>query len=81
MPFGWYVPGTLRKLIATRFQALIAATAQVRSTSSFSEKCPLASANKASGTPAPIRVTASVQASVARYRSVKKGVSRQALSA
>lgn len=36
---GWYDPGTLRKLIASRFQPLMAITAIVRSTSSFSEKC------------------------------------------
>jgi hypothetical protein len=42
--FGWYDPGTLRKLMAIRFQALIAATAQVRSTSSFSVNCCLTSA-------------------------------------
>src|SRR6185369_9759693 len=41
-PFGWYAPGTARMLMATRFQALMAAAAQVRSTSSFSENSFLA---------------------------------------
>ena len=67
--------------MATRFQPLMATTAQVRSTSSFSVKCRLASAKTASGTPSPIRVTASAQARAARSRSVKNGVSRQAFSA
>ena len=35
---GWYVPGTLRPAMARRFQALIVATASVRSASSFSLK-------------------------------------------
>lgn len=36
---GWYAPGSDLELMAIRFQALIAATAMVRSDSSFSEKC------------------------------------------
>ena len=37
---GLYVPASERKAMETRFQALMAATAQVRSTSSLSEKWP-----------------------------------------
>jgi hypothetical protein len=59
----------------------MAAMVQVNSTSSFSVKCPLASAKTGSGTPSDTRVTASAQASAARSRSVKNGVSRQALRA
>lgn len=41
---GLYVPGTVRKDSASRFQPLIAMIAMVRSTSSFSLNCPLANA-------------------------------------
>jgi hypothetical protein len=36
---GWYLPGTMRAEMDRRFQALIVATANVRSASSFSLKC------------------------------------------
>jgi hypothetical protein len=65
-------------VIARRFQPLIVTTAIVRSTSSFSVNCSRASAKTSSETPPfEISVTASVQASAARSRGVKKGVSRQ----
>lgn len=38
-PYGSYVPGTRRVLIATRFHALIAITAIVSAASSASPKC------------------------------------------
>ena len=37
--YGWYVPGTMRVPIATRFHALIAITATVSAASSASSKC------------------------------------------
>ena len=52
--------------MAIRFQALIAATAQVKSTSSFSENCGFTSAKRSSGTPPPMLVTASVHPGAAR---------------
>ncbi len=64
--------------MASRFHPLMATIARVRSTSSFSVKCCLASSYTSSGTrPFATSVPASVQARAARSRSVKKGVSRQ----
>src|ERR1700683_620737 len=46
---AWYPPGTVREEIPSRFQALIAATAKVRSQSSFSLNGARASSYTASG--------------------------------
>ena len=47
---GWYAPGVNRPAMDSRFHALIAATASVKSASSFSLKCRRASWYTASGT-------------------------------
>src|SRR5262252_6056564 len=68
---GLYLPASARNEIDSRFQPLIATTASVRSTNSFSVKCALVAAYTSSGTwPSAIRVTASVQARAARSRSL-----------
>ena len=57
--------------MAIRFHPLIATTAIVNATSSSSVKCALTSAKTSSGAwPSRISVSASVQASAARSRSV-----------
>ena len=58
---GSYAPGSMRVVIATRFQALIAVIAQMSWTSSSSSKCSRAVSNDSLGTcESAIRVIPSV---------------------
>ena len=62
-----YAAGSIRVVMAMRFQALITVMAHTRCASSSGSKCALASSQTARGTCwSAIKVTASVSASAAR---------------